>query len=87
MLTLHRNLNRPRNFLMPKFILSIATDNAAFNDPDDPKNSGVARGMEVARILRRLAAAVEGDSLDKGDSYPLMDVNGNRVGNARLTNR
>ena len=50
------------------FTLTIATDNAAFEDDE---------GAEVARILREAADAVEGDADQVG---PLFDVNGNRVG-------
>lgn len=54
-----------------KFKVTIATDNAAFMEEDDPR-------PETARILRELA-----DRLDNGaDTYILHDANGNTVGRA-----
>ena len=55
------------------FALKIKTENAAF------ENDHQGEGLELARILRRLADKVEniGGSDDHG---VLMDVNGNRVG-------
>jgi len=53
------------------FTLKINTDNAAFED--DPT-------AEVARILRALADRLVCASPD--ESYPLRDVNGNKVGEA-----
>jgi hypothetical protein len=64
------------------FTLTIETGNAAFHDPgrgdgpDDDDN--MARNAEVARILRKLATAIEQGS----DSVRLMDYNGNSVGTA-----
>ena len=58
------------------FKLEIATDNEAF----DPYP-----GVEVARILRELSDKIECDRLHVGASYRLSDVNGNRVGEARVT--
>ena len=54
-----------------RFQVDIATNGAAFEGPGEP-------GGEVARILRDLADRVE----DGGNSFPLRDVNGNRVGSA-----
>ena len=52
-------------------------DNEAFQ----PDNGG-----EAARILRVLADTIDGDSLDASDRLPgLMDVNGNKVGMASVT--
>lgn len=53
-----------------KFAIAIDMDNAAFED---------ANGAEVARILEDAARAVYG-SLNVGDTGPLRDVNGNKVG-------
>lgn len=55
------------------FVLTIKTDNAAFED--DPT-------AEVARILRGLADRLEGASPD--EDYPLRDLNGNCVGEAEF---
>ena len=57
--------------------IEIEMDNEAFQ----PDNGG-----EAARILRALADTIDGDSLDSSDRLPgLMDVNGNRVGSATVT--
>lgn len=67
-----------------QFVLSIATDNAAFVG-DHP--FGDATNMEVARILHELADRVEGmgedaHTRDETDPFVLMDVNGASVGRA-----
>ena len=57
------------------FTIKIDCDNAAFED------NGC--GAEIARILRRVAAKVEGISdFDNLPSIALMDDNGNKVGRA-----
>ena len=57
--------------------IKITMDNEAFQ----PDNGG-----EAARILRVLADTIDGDSLDASDRLPgLMDVNGNKVGMASVT--
>lgn len=57
-----------------KFTLSIDVDGAAFD---------YSAGSEIARILRELAAKTERDGENcTANSYPLFDVNGNRVGTA-----
>ena len=60
-----------------KLKIQITMDNAAF----EPRNG------EVARILLALAGDLEaGNCLsDVGDHETLMDINGNRVGEARIT--
>ena len=55
------------------FTLKIKTDNAAFEDA----------GPEVARILRDLARQLEGETGEA--SGRLRDLNGNTVGEYRLT--
>ena len=53
----------------------INTDNAAFSDGN--------LQSEVARILRNAAQLSEDgriDLNDDGDSFPLSDINGNKVG-------
>ena len=52
-----------------RFKLELACDNAAFE--------GEALGHELARILRLAADRVEADPTE---ARPIMDVNGNRVG-------
>ena len=60
-----------------KLTLSIDMDNAAFDD---------SPGAEASRILHRLADKVgpmeASDAL--GTTWPLMDINGNKVGRAEV---
>jgi hypothetical protein len=51
--------------------ISISMDNAAFED---------GSGGEVARILREFATKIDSAELHDGDTWKLMDINGNRVG-------
>jgi hypothetical protein len=60
-----------------KVRIEIACDNAAFADGDS--------GTEVARILRELAEVVEGEELERGRGSRLRDINGNTVGEMRVT--
>ena len=62
---------------MPKVVIEIETENAAFE--------GVDRDRELARILRMLAAKMM-DKYEYGLDYSpnLFDVNGNRVGTIRF---
>lgn len=68
------------------FILSIATDNAAFSDDDDAAegeaDAAVACRREVARILREVAHRVEHCQAAAGS---MRDCNGNIVGTWELT--
>lgn len=58
-----------------KVNITIDCGNAAF----DFDNGGPA--PEVARILKRLAARIEDESIDLPDQeIPLYDINGNKVG-------
>ena len=57
-----------------KFTLEIDAGNAAF----DPENSGEA--MEVARIIRELAAKMEREAHFDFPHGRVVDSNGNRVG-------
>lgn len=54
--------------------LSIRTANAAFDDGN--------AGPEVARILREYADKIDGGDLRPA---PLIDYNGNRVGEVTIT--
>lgn len=69
-----------------KFVLEIACDNAAFGlDCDDVVNYEC--NSEVARILRKLAKQLEsevGQARPDFCVFPLIDINGNRVGTARF---
>lgn len=58
--------------------ITINMDNAAFAD--------VNNGTEVARILRKLANSIDGISLTANSERGLLDVNGNRVGKATVSN-
>ena len=58
------------------FKLEIETGNAAFFDMDGNPDAGA----EIARILRRVAEAMENGSR----GMQLHDANGNHVGRARL---
>lgn len=51
--------------------ITVNMDNAAFCD---------ARGEELARILRDLAAQIEAEPLNAGEHVTLADFNGNNVG-------
>jgi len=55
--------------------IKIVTDGAAFQDPT------MGRRDEIARIVRQAAAKI----LEGNSDFPLLDVNGNRVGYAKLT--
>lgn len=60
-----------------KLKISITMDNAAF-DPDN--------GTEAARILRRLADEIDGGNYPARSLVkPLLDINGNQVGQAKVT--
>ena len=59
-----------------KLKIEIKMDNAAF-EPDN--------GTEAARILEKLAVRWRDESLAVGESCRLLDVNGNCVGEAKVT--
>ena len=67
-----------------KFKLSMDCDNAAFLEDDLPEEAPSQPGPEIARILKRLAVKVDNSCDPDGDSWALMDTNGNRVGKAEL---
>lgn len=70
-------------------IIRINCDNAAFEvcDENDEPMPGVASGVEIARILSRLADRPEADNMERGESMKLRDHNGNFVGEIRATKR
>lgn len=41
-------------------------------------------GSEIARILRNLSEYFDGDVVNVSE-YPLMDINGNKCGTAKIT--
>ena len=53
-----------------KVLIEVDTDNAAFADDDS----------ELARVLSDACEQVVDGRVEDGDSVPLFDVNGNRVG-------
>lgn len=63
------------------FKLEFKTDNAAFmNDEGD-----FAPGAEIARILAGIASHYDGSYSIDGPAQPVYDVNGNRIGQYRLS--
>lgn len=58
--------------------ITINLDNAAFED-------GAGGGIEAARLLRELADRYEDCGLDGRVQDILVDLNGNRVGQAKVT--
>ena len=57
--------------------ITINMDNDAFQ---------YHNGCEARRILRQLAEdRLAPDELEEGDTFTLMDYNGNRVGEAKVT--
>jgi hypothetical protein len=60
-----------------KLKIEIQMDNSAFDDD----NGG---GFECARILRDLADRIDGGLAEK-TRVALMDINGNKVGEAKVT--
>ena len=59
-----------------KLKIEITMDNAAF----EPCN-----GSEVARLLEKIAARWRDENLGAGETIRLLDLNGNRVGEAKVT--
>lgn len=57
--------------------IQVQTDNAAFDEG--------GTGVECARILRKLADELERAGDIGGDSGNLYDINGNRVGEWKVT--
>jgi hypothetical protein len=58
-----------------KLKIEIVMDNDAFAE---------CNGTEAARILREIAERFDGEQLRRHDLRPLRDVNGNRVGEAKI---
>ena len=64
---------------MSIFSLSIELSNAAFDNGD--------AGSEVARLLRELAARVDGDDFRHACAGRIHDISGNTVGHWHQTER
>ncbi len=60
------------------FTLDIDCDNVAFEGEMD-------RVLEIERILSKLAKYVRSEGISPGESIRLRDINGNTVGEARLS--
>jgi hypothetical protein len=61
-------------------VLTMSLDNAAFRD-----GGGKRDGVEIARILHRLADTIQGMGVSGGEVGQLRDLNGNAVGAWRIT--
>lgn len=57
-----------------EIVIRIDCDNAAFGEDEAEKS----QGLEVARILNKLADEIESGGLS--DGFNLRDINGNTVG-------
>ena len=62
------------------FTLEVNLDNSAFTYSDDQKD-----GIEMARILQKLACALQDTGMSEGDEHRVLDYNGNKVGQAVIT--
>jgi hypothetical protein len=58
-----------------KFVMEVTMNNAAFNDD----------GSELPRILHKLADDLERYDIAPGVGFYLLDINGNHVGDAKIT--
>lgn len=61
-------------------VIRVDMDNAAFDEEEGKTN-------ELARILRRLADALEEDMPESFRAHGLYDTNGNRVGELKILGR
>lgn len=61
-----------------KFLLTMDMENAAFTENDEPE-------VEAMRILHKLAGQLSDVSFGPGQVYTLRDFNGNKVGEAEVT--
>ena len=66
-----------------KLKITITMDNAAFEMEGETRR--FRNGFEPARILERLAAGMKDSTLEIGNVESLRDVNGNKVGEAKVT--
>jgi len=58
-----------------KFTMKVTMNNAAFKDDD----------RELSRLLRVVADGLEHYAPEPGVSFYLVDINGNHVGDAKIT--
>ncbi|MFK0572149.1 hypothetical protein [Endozoicomonas sp.] len=61
-----------------KMKIIVKMDNAAF----DPEEN--LQGVELARVLRKLASQVEDATFETGDRFLVADINGNKALDARI---
>lgn len=66
-----------------KLKIEIKMDNAAFEAAEE--TSRFRNGWEPARILTDLADEIRDGALESGEIWNLRDINGNHVGQARIT--
>jgi len=66
-----------------KLKITITMDNAAFEMEGETRR--FRNGFEPARILERLASGMKDSTLEIGNVEALRDVNGNKVGEAKVT--
>lgn len=59
--------------------MRLAGSAFALDEGDNLRN-----GNEIARILRNLSEYFDGDIVEIAE-YPLMDINGNKCGTAKIT--
>ena len=59
-----------------KLVIKVTMDNATFDDYP---------AGEASRILQEFSRTIRDHAFEPGDSYKLMDYNGNTVGEARVT--
>lgn len=64
-----------------KITIEIETGNAAFAGPS--YHTPFTVGVEAGRILQELGRKIERSGVPGHDELPLMDMNGNRVGQLR----
>lgn len=78
------------------FECRIEMTNDAFSDTSDVTYSvmdgddeippeDLAAGIELARILRRVADGCDGGGVELGETHPVLDRNGNTVGRWSIT--
>lgn len=58
------------------FRMKIETDSAAFNDPKTGNEDKAFEGIEISRIMRKVASELR----EGKESGSIMDLNGNKVG-------
>ena len=64
-----------------KLQIEVRLAGSAFSIGED---DNLKDGSEIARILRNLSEYFDGDVVNISE-YPLMDINGNKCGTAKIT--